>query len=74
MSVFSMDDWGFNPANDDEPKINEVEDKCGLCGEKFDHELDTWRTTCGDVKVCAYCFDYNSQNETKILIELINQA
>ena len=62
---------GIDPRYDDyktqaEPEVFE----CGLCNEKFDTELDTWVTTLGTLKVCAYCFDYNSQNDTHILIEL----
>ena len=53
----------------DAPKEPEVFE-CGLCNELSDTELDTWVTTLGTLKVCAYCFDYNSQNDTHILIEL----
>lgn len=53
------------------PKEQEVFE-CGLCNDKFDTDLDTWVTTLGTLKVCAYCFDYNLKEDTHILIELVN--
>lgn len=74
----NFDDWNMNHPNNpayqkDEPKEPEMF-KCGLCDDKFDHELDLWNTGYGEVLVCAQCFNYNSQEETKLLIELIKCA
>ena len=57
----------------DAPKEPEVFE-CGLCNNLVAHDLDTWVTTLGTCKVCFYCFDYNTQNDTRILIELVKCA
>lgn len=64
----------YNPNNpaylEDAPKEIEMH-QCGLCEDYFEQELDTWVTTLGACKVCAYCTEYNLQNETHILIEFV---
>jgi len=55
---------------EDAPKEIEMH-QCGLCEDYFETELNTWVTTLGTLKACAYCTDYNLQNETHILIELV---
>ena len=64
---------GIDPRYDDYKPEQEVF-TCGLCAEKYDHELDTWQTAWGIHKVCVSCYDEHIKEDTHILIELIKPA
>ena len=63
---------GIDPRYDDyKPEQEPETERCGMCGETYDHKLDKWNTTLGVLLVCASCFDEHTKEESHILIELI---